>query len=358
MFGLFNLMGYRDAGKTTASIMAETAEQVKLADQGGFETAWFAEHHFSNYCVCPSPLVMAAHCAGITNRIKLATGIVVLPLYTPARLIAEIGMVDALSNGRLVLGVGSGYQPFEFERFNVDLEKAKGQAIEILDMIEKGLEEPIFEYHGAYFDQPPTHIAARGPQGLPPIWIAGDAAELQRIAAERGYTPIFTGRMNDVDFLVEQRGRCETVFADAGRDPKTMPLGVLRFACVTDSKEEARQFADNALFQNRLAANLRRRQEVMDDNYMMREIPVDGEPSIENIVDNLIIGDVETCIEKCVDLIRRVRPVHIASFFQAGGFPHAATMRSIERFAGEVIPGIEKEIGPLADFNPTEADAA
>ena len=115
-FGLFNLMGYRERGKTTRDIMRETVEQVRLADRGGFAMAWFAEHHFSNYCVCPSPLMMAAHCAGVTERIKLATGIVVLPLYNPARLIAEIGMVVALCDGRLVLGVGSGYQPFEFDR--------------------------------------------------------------------------------------------------------------------------------------------------------------------------------------------------------------------------------------------------
>ena len=116
---------------------------------------------------------------------------------------------------------------------------------------------------------------------------------------------------------------------------------------MTDSKAEARDFADNALFQNRLAANLRRRQEVMDDNGMMQELPIEGEPSIDEIVENLIIGDVETCIEKCVTEIREIGAVHSAMFFQVGNFPHAAAMRSLERFADEVIPGIEKIVGPL-----------
>jgi alkanesulfonate monooxygenase SsuD/methylene tetrahydromethanopterin reductase-like flavin-dependent oxidoreductase (luciferase family) len=220
------------------------------------------------------------------------------------------------------------------------------------------LSETIFEYRGETFDQPPTHIAARGPQGVPPIWIAGDSPELQKVAAERGYTPIFTGRMNDVDYLVDQRARCASVFAEAGRDPASLRYGALRFACITDSKAEAREFADHALFQNRLAANLRRRQEVMGDDGMMAEIPVEGEPSIDDIVDNLLIGDVETVIEKCVTLIRRARPVHIAAFFQCGGYPHAATMRSIERFAYEVIPGVEKELGPLDNFDPAAEEAA
>ncbi|PYN11275.1 MAG: LLM class flavin-dependent oxidoreductase, partial [Candidatus Rokuibacteriota bacterium] len=69
----------------------------------GYTIAWFAEHHFSNYCLCASPLMMVAHCASITKQIRLGTAVVVLPLYNPARLAAEIATADALSNGRLML---------------------------------------------------------------------------------------------------------------------------------------------------------------------------------------------------------------------------------------------------------------
>ena len=357
MFGLFNLMGYRDAGKTTRQVLTETAEQTRLAEQGGFAMSWLAEHHFSNYCICPSPLMMAAYCAGQTSRIKLATGVVVLPLYTPARLIAEIGLVDALSDGRLVLGIGSGYQPFEFERFGADLATSKEQTEEVLEMIEKGLSEAQFEFHGEHFDQLPTHISPRGPQGVPEIWIAGDAPPLQRIAARNGYAQILSGRLGDVDYLAGQRARCEAAFAEEGRDPASLSVGFLRFACVTDSRDEARKFADNALYQNRLAANLRNREEVMDGTGMMMAKPFENEPSIDEIVDNLIIGDAETCIEKCVNEITRLRPAHIAMFFQVGDYPHANAMRSLERFADEVIPGVEKAIGPLSTYDPARADS-
>jgi hypothetical protein len=116
-FGIFNLMGSRDPEKPTAEIFAEVAEQTRLADELGYAIAWFAEHHFSNYCLCASPLMMVAHCASITKKIRLGTAVIVLPLYNPARLAAEIATADALSNGRLMLGVGAGYQPYEFERF-------------------------------------------------------------------------------------------------------------------------------------------------------------------------------------------------------------------------------------------------
>src|SRR5207249_4474077 len=120
-FGIFNLMGARQPDKPTARVFGEVAEQTRHADALGYTIAWFAEHHFSNYCLCASPLMMVAHCASITKRIRLGTAVVVLPLYNPARLAAEIATADALSNGRLMLGIGAGYQPYEFERFGVDI---------------------------------------------------------------------------------------------------------------------------------------------------------------------------------------------------------------------------------------------
>ena len=84
-FGQFNLMGYRERGTTAQQLFDEAVAQSVLAEQAGFEIAWFAEHHFSNYCVCPSPLMMVARLAGVTSRIKLAPAVVVMPLYAPAR---------------------------------------------------------------------------------------------------------------------------------------------------------------------------------------------------------------------------------------------------------------------------------
>jgi hypothetical protein len=61
-FGIFNLMGSRDPAKPTVEVFAEVAEQTGLADELGYAITWFAEHHFSNYCLCASPLMMVAHC--------------------------------------------------------------------------------------------------------------------------------------------------------------------------------------------------------------------------------------------------------------------------------------------------------
>ncbi len=72
---------------------------------------------------------MVAHCAGVTKRIRLGTAVCVLPLYQPQRLLAEIGFADVVSNGRLELGIGSGYQQFEFERFGVNIAPCKADGL-------------------------------------------------------------------------------------------------------------------------------------------------------------------------------------------------------------------------------------
>src|SRR3954447_550572 len=143
-FGIFNLMGSRDPEKPTAEVFAEVAEQTRLADELGYAIGWFAEHHFSNYCLCASPLMMVAHCAPITKRIRLGTAVVVLPLYNPARLLAEIATVDAMSGGRLSLGVGSGYQPYEFERFGLDLKDSLEMTSELIDIIQLAFAQDFF----------------------------------------------------------------------------------------------------------------------------------------------------------------------------------------------------------------------
>ena len=153
-FGIFNLMGSRSPEKQTAEVFAEVAEQTRLADELGYAIAWFAEHHFSNYCLCASPLMIIAHCASITKKIRLGTAVVVLPLYNPARLAAEIATADALSNGRLMLGVGAGYQPYEFERFGVDIKNNLEMTEEFCDILDRAFSEDFFSYNGKHYQIP------------------------------------------------------------------------------------------------------------------------------------------------------------------------------------------------------------
>src|SRR3982074_1410353 len=201
-FGIFNLMGSGEADKPAAQLFGEVAEQTKLADALGYTIAWFAEHHFSNYCLCASPLMMVAHCASITKQIRLGTAVVVLPLYNPARLAAEIATADALSNGRLVLGIGAGYQPYEFERFGVDLKQNLEMTEEFAEILDLALNQDFFSYQGKHYQLPDTHTPAR--------------RALARAAARRGYRVLSSGRIGGAQLLAEQYADIIAAFAAEG----------------------------------------------------------------------------------------------------------------------------------------------
>jgi alkanesulfonate monooxygenase SsuD/methylene tetrahydromethanopterin reductase-like flavin-dependent oxidoreductase (luciferase family) len=355
--GYFGLMGYRQRGRPPHEVFREHIDQVVHADRLGFEIAWFAEHHFSNYCICPSPLIMAARCAGVTKRIRLGPAVVVAPLYDPARLLAEIGMVDCLSDGRLVLGLGSGYQPFEFERFGKDLALARPMLGEFLDMLHLAFAGETFTYDGQHYRMPSTHISARPVAGLPEIWIAGDHEFGHRLCARRGYVPLFTGRWGGADYQREMRGRIAAAYVAEGRDPHSMPLGVQRFMCVTASHAETLDYVDNARHQMRLASALRRRAEVTD-GAMMREIPIPNEISLDEMAQNLLVGDCETIAQRLCDEIRAARPSHMMFHFQVGGSSHARALHTMEQLMGEIVPMVERELGPLASLGASTRAAA
>ena len=122
---------------------------MRLAEELGFDVAWFAEHHFSNYSLCPSPLMMAAPCARETRRIGLGPAVVVAPLYNPIRVAEEVALLDQLSQGRAVLGIGSGYQRFEFDAFGADLAERQERMLEVWQIIDQAVHETASTIAGA-----------------------------------------------------------------------------------------------------------------------------------------------------------------------------------------------------------------
>ncbi len=356
-FGQFNLMGYRQPGTPAHRLYDAAVEQVKAAEQAGFEISWFAEHHFSNYCVCPSPLMMVARLAGETKRIRLGSGVVVVPLYHPARLISEIGMVDAMTHGRLVLGVGSGYQPYEFERFGEDLAHSTEKLLEFMEMLELAFGQEVFSYQGKHYRMPETHIAPRPVNGLPDVWIAGDNPALHRLAARKGHVVMVTPRHFTAEMLGAARRRFEAIYREEGQDPARMRFAALRHVCVTDSKAEAASFLDNVRHQIRLSQSLRFREQAMQ-GAMLVEKPWAGEATLEEMAAHMLIGSPEMIAERMAEEIRRAQPCHYLLQFQAGDSPLPLALRSIERFARDVRPLLEKAVGPLERIGVETPEAA
>jgi alkanesulfonate monooxygenase SsuD/methylene tetrahydromethanopterin reductase-like flavin-dependent oxidoreductase (luciferase family) len=346
-FGIFNLMGAREPTKSAAQVFSEVAEQTRVADELGYTTAWFAEHHFSNYCLCASPLMMVAHCAAITKKIRLGTAVLVLPLYNPARLAAEIATADAMSGGRLSLGIGAGYQPYEFERFGVDLKQNLEMTEEFAEILDLALTRDFFTYSGKHYQLPETHIPARPVQQPVPIYVAGHTQAMFRSAARHGYRVLTSGRIGGVPLLAEQYADVAASYAAEKVPLARAHITVNRFAHITDSKEDGLKFAENARYQTRLASSLRRREEVMQGTQLV-DRPFPDEPPLEQIRDNLLIGDVESVAEKLIAETQATHPVHVCFSFKVGDTPHAAAMRSMELMMSEVKPRVERALGRLA----------
>lgn len=346
-FGIFNLMGAREEDKSAAQVFTEVAEQTRRADELGYAVAWFAEHHFSNYCLCASPLMMVAHCAAITEKIRLGTAVVVLPLYNPARLAAEVATADALSYGRLSLGIGAGYQPYEFERFGVDIKDNLEMTEELCEILDLAFAHDFFSYNGKHYRMPETHIPARPVQKPLPIYVAGHTQAMFRAAARHGYRVLSSGRVGGAKLLAAQYADIVAAFAAEQKPLAGAHITVNRFAHITNSKDEGLRFAENARYQSRLASGLRRRQEVMQGTVLV-DVPFPDEPPLEQIHEDLLIGDVETVAEKLALEIAATHPEHICFSFKVGNTPHQAAMRSMELMMSEVKPRVERAIGRLA----------
>lgn len=365
-FDLFCLMQKRDETWSMRDVFKDVETSVKLAEQIGCETAWFAEHHFNNYSLCPSPLMSVSYFSGITSTIRLGTAVVVVPFYHPMRLLQEIGMADVMSNGRLVLGIGSGYQGYEFKRFDRKIENAVELTHEFLDMAELAFTQDEFEYHGKHYDYPLTQLAIKPIQKpMPEIWVAGLMSQpnIQERVARSGYIPMLTPSWKPIDSISGARTAYQDLYRQVGRDPNQLPMGLMRFIHVTENPKEAREAAERARYSSRVSLSLRLDYAKFNGIYC-EDIESDSEPPVEQMMDNYIIGSAEECAEKILMDYECMRHSHVLMNVQLGGIPTERVQRTMETIGAEVIPMVNKELAaqgsvdPVIDQRPTVNVAA
>ena len=129
-----------------------------LAEPLGFESIWSVEHHFSDYTMCPDVLQFLTYMAGRTTKVQLGSMVLVLPWHDPVRAAEQIVMLDHMSNGRLILGLGRGTGKIEFDGFRVEMSQARQQFKESAEAILTALETGVMEYDGEYVKQPRVEL--------------------------------------------------------------------------------------------------------------------------------------------------------------------------------------------------------
>jgi len=149
-FGIFDHLD--DSGQPLTRHFEDRLKLVEAYDRAGFYGYHLAEHHNTPLGYAPSPGVFLAAVAQRTRQLRFGPMVYLLPLYHPLRLIDEICMLDQMSGGRFMYGVGRGISPVEVGFYGVDFAKGTAQFREAFDAIRIGLTEDALTFHGEFYD--------------------------------------------------------------------------------------------------------------------------------------------------------------------------------------------------------------
>jgi alkanesulfonate monooxygenase SsuD/methylene tetrahydromethanopterin reductase-like flavin-dependent oxidoreductase (luciferase family) len=143
----------RHDGVTDREVYARELAMGDLAEPLGFESIWGVEHHFTDYTMCPDVMQYLTYFAGRTKTVQLGSMVVVLPWHDPMRVAEQAAMLDHMSNGRFILGLGRGLGRVEFEGFGKNQEQSRQYFVEAAQMILQGLESGTCEFDGELVKQ-------------------------------------------------------------------------------------------------------------------------------------------------------------------------------------------------------------
>lgn len=220
--------------------LIEAIEQVRLAREYGFDSIWIEEHHDAGP-YWPTPLLAIAALAPHLDSLAAGTSILVLPLRDPVHVAEECAILDQLTGGRFVLGVGLGDNAEEFAAFRVPA-KARGVRFEEQVAIIRALwRGETLTFHGRFYELEGVQLKTQPLQpGGPPIWIGGWGPKALRRAATIGdaWLPGPVGTFTDV---LDRQRTYDAHLLERGVGPLSRPRPLIRDVVVAESQAVARQ---------------------------------------------------------------------------------------------------------------------
>ncbi|HEY9785346.1 MAG TPA: LLM class flavin-dependent oxidoreductase [Candidatus Obscuribacterales bacterium] len=330
-FGIFSVVDHypHELKRSTRQFYDELLEQVELADELGFDSFWIAEHHFHEYGAIPRPPIWMAAAAQRTKRIRLGSAVVVLPFDHPLRVAEDYAMVDIMTNGRLLLGVGSGYLAHEFAGFNVPPAEKRERFDESLDIILRAWTGDRFSFRGKHYtvdDVALNVVPIQKPH--PPVHIAvlrNDAAQfVGKKKQSLMMIPYATTESIDELHGVVRNFRSAFVESGAKEEDARAVFGLHTYA--SESVEQARFECKEAMdlyVRTRLYAKQRPFEELIDQDLMA-------------------VGDEAEIIR----VARRYEQQGFTDFLAItnfGGLQHDRVINSMERIARFVMPAFSKK---------------
>ena len=298
---------------------------IERADSVGFEAAFVAEHHCAgkpqaSYPLVPNPAVMLAAAAMRTKKMRLGPGVSILPFRNPLQVVEDYAMVDQLSGGRLIMGVGSGDPGLthELEGYCIPSDERIPRYMECLKLIESAWSGCALTYDGEFYsfqNASPNVGVRRTPP--PPIHVAVSRPEAVYAVARHGY-PIYAVPYSGVSNIIQhyREGRKD---ADL---PYSADMHYFMFnTFVAQTDRELRQKFEDAARLTRTNPNWAK---------------------LEGLVEagNALVGTVDTVVDQLVDLHQSgVRKVMLCLDYRVG-LSWADVNESMDLFVTEVAPGL------------------
>jgi probable F420-dependent oxidoreductase len=331
-FGLYSSIANPPRGEHLERSIDEVIAEAQLAEASGFDSCFFGEHHQDKDGFLPSPLIVAAAVAASTRRLRVGTSVILLPLHHPVRVAEDVITLDLVSKGRVILGVGIGYQPADFRAFAIPMEHRVALFEESVEILRRCWTGEQFSFRGKHYTLDDVQIRPRPyQQPAPPLWFGASVTPAARRAGL--LADAFVGTPST---SLQNAMRLVDAYKQAAREAgRPAQVVLMRDAWVAGTRAEAEAVygpevmtAYRYYWQHRLAE--------------FRDIPPDTEFTLQNLApDRLIVGDPETCVREfhrwrdatgADYCLLRLRHAH------SGGPAHSKIMDAIRLFGDRVLP--------------------
>jgi probable F420-dependent oxidoreductase len=315
----------------------QLAEAVLCAEAAGFDGCFFGEHHGARGTDRPQLLVLLAALAARTRTIRLGTSILLSALYNPMHVAEMASVVDVISRGRLVLGLGLGYQPQDFRQFGVPFAERVSRFEESVEVLRRAWASERFSYAGKRFRFDDVAVYPRPvQQPHPPLWLAAWSIPGAERAARLGDAYV-TDPIQNLAALQEFAAAYRASAAAAGRAAEVVLMREMLVARTRAGAEE--RYAEGLLAQYRYyfqnAAFLPEYEPWMKGVRDARELRWDVVSK-----DRVIWGSPGECAEQLIHWCRSLGADHVqlALPHPSGGWTREGQLETIRLIGEQVIP--------------------
>jgi natural product biosynthesis luciferase-like monooxygenase protein len=355
-FGIFQLLP--GAGRLPSDVYDHNLEMARAAEQLGFYSIWVAEHHFSEYGLVNDTLLYLTAAAAQTSRIRLGTGVVVVPLHNPIRLAENIAFVDALSRGRLDVGIGRGYQTHEFVGFDIPQAEAQARTDEIIAFAKAAWSQDQVDWDGQFFRVNGVRLVPRPvQQPHPPLWTAAVSPGTFERAGRRGERILTSPNFTPIEMIKDNFDTYRAALSSSGHDPGGFDYPVMQQVYV--GSDAARGFEEPREASMEYFSLLGR----LLPGSVQAGSPDGAGASYDfyrrisrNVADlrydflfehGVSFGDASRVVDRIRQLEQEVGMSYFLGWFNFGSLDHDLAMRSLRRFADQVMARFDVEEAPV-----------